>query len=95
MQIALWFLILSLFLPRLTLLCAYFWGGMPAHVGIPFPICVIGSIFLARPLILVFIAMNMGISNPWFILHAIFMVLMLIKRGLKELFPCTVEFKHK
>jgi hypothetical protein len=70
-DIQLWFLIVSLFWPGLTLLLAWIFGGMPAHVGVPFPICLIGAIFFSRPLILVFIAMNLGIGSGWFIIHAI------------------------
>lgn len=69
-DIQIWFLILSLFLPRLTLFLAWICGGMPAHVGVPFPVCVLGAIFLPRPLILVFIAMNFGVTSGWFLLHA-------------------------
>lgn len=73
--IELWFLILSLIFPRLALLGAWIWGGMPAHPGVPFWLCVLGSIFFARVLVCVFIAMNMGVESGWFIAHAIFCVL--------------------
>ena len=73
--IELWFLILSLIFPRLSLLGAYIWGGMPAHTGVPFWLCFLGSIFFARVLVCVFIAMNMGVESPWFIAHAIFCIL--------------------
>lgn len=73
--IELWFLVLSLVFPRVALLGAWLFGGMPAHVGIPFWLCVVGSIFFARILVCVFIGMNLGTSSPWFIAHAIFCIL--------------------
>lgn len=75
-QIELWFLILSLAFPRLALLGAYLSGsGMPPHVGVPFWLCVLGSIFFARILVTVFVGMNMGTDSPWFWAHAILCVI--------------------
>jgi hypothetical protein len=75
MQIDLWFLVLALIFPRLALFGAWIWGGMPAHVGIPYWVCVLGSIFFARILVCVFVGMNLGVTSGWFIVHLIFAVL--------------------
>lgn len=75
MQIEIWFLVVSLIFPRLAILGAYFWGGMPAHVGIPFWLCFLMSIFCARILVTIFVGMNLGYNNIWFILHLTFCVL--------------------
>jgi hypothetical protein len=63
----LWFLVLSLFLPRLALFCAWFQQWT-------FPIVPIGSIllwiFLPRVLVLIFIYLSQGISL-WFLVHLV------------------------
>ena len=82
-HIELWFLILSLIFPRIALLGAYIWGGIPPHVGVPFWICVIGSVLFARVLVCIFVAMNLGMESPWFIAHAIFCVLGYILTSLR------------
>ena len=74
-QIEIWFLILSLIFPRLSLFGAWLWGGIPAHVGVPFWLCFLGSVFFARVLVTIFVAMNLGCESPWFWAHAIFCVL--------------------
>lgn len=70
-NLELWFLILAIAFPRLALLIAWIFGGMPPHVGIPFWLCVLGSIFFARILVTIFIGINLGTSSPWFIAHAL------------------------
>jgi hypothetical protein len=68
-SISTWFLVLGLFLPRVTLLAAYFTGTVPPN-NVPVIFDVLGGIFLPRVLICVFIAYNMG-YNEWFWLHLI------------------------
>lgn len=83
MEISLWFLILSLFFPRIAIFSAWIFGGMPAHNGIPFWLCVFMSIFLARILVTVFVGMNMGTSSMWFIAHFILAVIDVIYWSVK------------
>ena len=73
--IELWFLILSLIFPRISLFCAWIWGGMPAHVGVPYWLCVLSSVLFARILVTIFVGMNLGTDSPWFWAHAIFCVI--------------------
>jgi hypothetical protein len=67
--ISTWFLVLGLFLPRVTLVAAYLTQTVPANnVAVIFD--VLGTIFLPRVLICLYIAFNMG-YNEWFWLHLI------------------------
>ncbi len=68
-SISTWFLVLGLFLPRVTLLAAYFTHTVPPN-NVPFVFDAIGTVFLPRVLICMFIANNMG-YNEWFWLHLI------------------------
>src|SRR5262245_25194684 len=68
-SISTWFLVLGLFLPRVTLLAAYFTHSVPPN-NVPVILDVLGGIFLPRVLICIFIAYNMG-YNEWFWLHLI------------------------
>ena len=67
--IATWFLVLGLFLPRVTLIAAFLIHTVPAN-NVPFLLDVLGTIFLPRVLICIYIAGNMG-YNEWFWLHLI------------------------
>src|SRR5262252_3326915 len=67
--IATWFLVLGLFLPRVTLVAAFLTHGVPFN-SVPFVLDVLGTIFLPRVLICIYIAQNMG-YNEWFWLHLI------------------------
>jgi len=67
--ISTWFLVLGLFLPRVTLVAAYFTHTVPPN-NVPFLLDVLGTIFLPRVLICIYIAYNMG-YNEWFWLHLI------------------------
>jgi hypothetical protein len=67
--IATWFLVLGLFLPRVTLVAAYFTHTVPPN-NVPFLVDVLGTVFLPRVLICIYIAFNMG-YNEWFWLHLI------------------------
>jgi len=64
-----WFLVLGLFLPRVTLVAAYLTHTVPPN-NVPFLLDVIGAILLPRLLICIYIAFNMG-YNEWFWLHLI------------------------
>ena len=57
-----WFLVLGLFLPRVTLLAAYFTDRVPLN-NVPFLLDILGTIFLPRVLICIYIAFNMGTMN--------------------------------
>lgn len=67
--IATWFLVLGLFLPRVTLFWAFFTHAVP-HNTVPTLFDALGTIFLPRVLICIYIAQNMG-YNEWFWLHLI------------------------
>jgi hypothetical protein len=67
--IATWFLVLGLFLPRVTLIAAYLTDSMPPN-NVPFILDVVGAVFLPRVLICIYIAFNMG-YNEWFWLHLV------------------------
>jgi len=62
-----WFLVLGLFLPRVTLVAAYLTHTIPPN-NVPFILDMLGAIFLPRVLICIYIAYNMG-YNEWFWLH--------------------------
>ena len=70
-QIPVWFLVLSLFLPRICIAIAWFQQNMqayiPATVGI---IPVVVAILVPRLLILFWIYTDQGITM-WFLLHVI------------------------
>jgi hypothetical protein len=70
-QIPLWFLVLSLFLPRICMVVAWFQHSMPAFipstVGI---IPVIVALLVPRLLILFWIYTDQGITI-WFLLHVV------------------------
>lgn len=68
------FLILSLFVPRLTILTYYCLGIIP-HNAVPFLGDILLSVFLPRVLILIYIAGNIGYDNVWFWLHLSFAIL--------------------
>ena len=68
-DITTWFLVLGLFLPRVTLTAAYLTHSMPPN-NVPFILDVLGLVFLPRVLICIYIAFNMG-YNEWFWLHLV------------------------
>jgi hypothetical protein len=73
--IPLWFLVLSLFLPRISMIVAWLQHGMPpfipATVGI---IPVVVAMLIPRILILFWIYQDQGITI-WFLLHAVALVI--------------------
>lgn len=73
--IPLWFLVLSLFLPRICILIAWFQHNMPQYI--PPTVNLIGiivAILIPRILILFWIYQDQGITI-WFLLHAIALVI--------------------
>jgi hypothetical protein len=68
-SISTWFLILGLFLPRVTLVAAFLTHSVPPN-NVPFILDLLGTLVLPRVLICVYIAYNMG-YNEWFWLHLI------------------------
>jgi hypothetical protein len=68
-EIAVWFLVLALFVPRITLLIAYLTHGIPLN-NIPFIGDVALAVFLPRALVVIYIYENMG-TSPWFWVHLI------------------------
>ncbi|MCE1165467.1 MAG: hypothetical protein LWX07_08720 [Bacteroidetes bacterium] len=64
------FLVLSLFLPRITLLIFYFTHHIPAN-NVPFVGDFLLTVFLPRVLVLIYIVDNLGTSSPWFWIHLI------------------------
>jgi hypothetical protein len=72
-DIATWFLVLTLFLPRLGLIIAWFSGDIPLNT-IPFWGDFFMAVFIPRILILIYIITNMGFG-AWAIAHLIVCVL--------------------
>lgn len=72
-EIAVWFLVLSLFLPRIALLIAYFGGAIPPN-NIPFVGDMLMAIFIPRVLILIYIVLNLGVG-VWFWVHLVMAIL--------------------
>jgi len=66
-EIATWFLVLSLFVPRITLLIAYLSHGIPPN-NIPFIGDLLLAAFLPRALVVIYIYENLG-AGPWFWVH--------------------------
>ena len=66
-DIGIWFLLLSLFTPRIVLLFWWATHNLPYN-DTPFLADLLGSIFLPRILVMVYIYQNQGTSS-WFWLH--------------------------
>ena len=65
------FLVLSLFLPRLTLFLFYFFlGGLPPNTVPKIGDLMLG-IFLPRVLVIIYIVQNLGTDKVWFWLHIV------------------------
>ena len=65
-----WLLVLTLFIPRISLLIAYFSHQIPVN-NIPFIGDLLLYIFLPRLLMVIYIYDNMGWQNPWFWIHIV------------------------
>lgn len=69
-----YFLLFSLFFPRIVLLVYFLMERFPANT---FPLWLDGvlGLFVPRILILIFIYQNMGTNNIWFVAHLVVMIL--------------------
>ena len=73
-EIGIWFLLLSLFVPRLVLFVWWMTNNLP-HNTTPFFGDVVCTVFLPRVLVLIFIYQNMGMESPWFWVHLIVLII--------------------
>jgi len=71
------FLVLSLFIPRVTLIIFYFTGSIPYN-SVPFVGDILLTIFIPRVLVLIYIVDNLGTSSPWFWIHLVVAVIVYI-----------------
>lgn len=70
----LWFLVLSLFLPRLCLVVAWFQHAVPAYIPATVNLIqIIVALLVPRVLILFWIYQDQGIGL-WFLIHAVALV---------------------
>jgi hypothetical protein len=69
-----YFLVLSLFFPRIVLLVYLFQNWYPDNT-VPQWLDIVLGIFMPRVLILIYIFQNMGADNVWFIAHLVVMIL--------------------
>jgi hypothetical protein len=69
-HITTWLLVLTLFIPRISLLIAYFSHQIPYN-NIPFIGDLLLYVFLPRVLMLIYIVDNLGVSSPWFWIHLV------------------------
>lgn len=77
------FLVLSLFLPRLTLIVYYLFLQMPVNT-VPLIGDILLTLFLPRVLVLIYIAHNLGTDSPWFWIHLV-VALMVYFGGSKKI----------
>ncbi len=76
------FLVISLFLPRLTLIVYFLFFQIPFNT-IPFIGDLLLTIFLPRVLVLVYIVQNLGTDSPWFWIHLVVALLVYFGGGKK------------
>jgi hypothetical protein len=69
-----YFLLFSLFFPRITLIAYFLMERFPQNT-LPLWADVVLGVFIPRILILIFIYQNMGTNNIWFAAHLIVMIL--------------------
>jgi hypothetical protein len=72
-EIGIWFLLISLFVPRFVLFFWWVTGNLPFNTT-PFLADAICAVFLPRVLVLVYIYQNMGMG-PWFYIHLVALVI--------------------
>ncbi len=77
-----YFLLFSLFFPRITMLVYFVQEWYPNNT-VPFLADVLLGVFLPRVLILIYIYQNMGVENIWFIAHLIVLILTSFGTGKK------------
>lgn len=68
------FLVLSLFLPRITLIIYWFINQIPLNT-VPLIGDLLLGVFFPRILILIYIVQNMGTDNVWFWIHLVVAIL--------------------
>ncbi len=74
-HLPLWFLVLSLFLPRLCIVVAWLQHSVPAYIPAAVGLIpVLVALLIPRILILFWIYQDQGIG-PWFLIHAVGLVL--------------------
>lgn len=69
-----YFLLFSLFFPRITMVVAFLQGFYPAN-AVPNWIDIALGLIAPRVLILIYIYQNMGYDNVWFAAHLVVMIL--------------------
>jgi hypothetical protein len=73
-----WLLILTLFIPRIALVIAYFANQIPSN-SIPFIGDILLFIFLPRVLMVIYIYDHLGWQSPWFWIHIVVAILVWLK----------------
>lgn len=73
-----WVLVLTLFIPRISLAIAYFTGHYPPN-SIPFIGDLLLYVFLPRVLMIIYIYDIYGYQNPWFWIHIVAALLVYFK----------------
>ena len=74
------FLVLSLFLPRITLIIYFLLHNIPFN-NVPFIGDVLLTVFLPRILILIYVAENLGTSSVWFWIHLVVAIVVFTGSG--------------
>lgn len=74
------FLILSLFLPRITLIIYFLLHQIPMN-NVPFIGDVLLTVFLPRVLVLIYITENLGTSSVWFWIHLVVAIIVFSGAG--------------
>lgn len=74
MELDIYFLIGSLFFPRIVLLVYLFQDWYPKN-SVPIWGDILLGVFVPRVLILIYIYQNMGAENVWFIAHLVVMIM--------------------
>jgi hypothetical protein len=74
MELDIYFLIFSLFFPRIVLLVYLFLDSYPKN-AVPIWGDILLGVFVPRVLILIYIYQNMGARNVWFIAHLVVMIM--------------------
>jgi len=77
-----YFLLFSLFFPRITLLAYFLMERFPQNT-LPLWVDAVLGLFVPRILILMFIYQNMGTDNVWFIAHLVMLILTYFTGGTK------------
>jgi hypothetical protein len=75
-----YFLLFSLFFPRITLVVSFLQHWYP-HNTVPFLGDVLLGVFIPRILILIYIYQNMGYDNIWFVAHLVVMIMVYFGGG--------------